>query len=372
MRYRALSAVVVLLLFSLVLGGCSLLQGAGDAVEGVQEIATRQQDAAPEVADATKAAPAPTAAATEAEEEEQVEPVEPEESIDLVDVESLDSYRQFVSWAVTEGDDAEEWSITTEFVRDPAAQRMIWSGTDADGNVSSWEIIQIGTVTYMRTSGEGEEEEWMSMTSDDAEPPTEEVTAFDLDDAESYLSSGDCDNKGRDDIEGQRATHYVCTKDVFGDDLGFWMTGGQLTDGGMEIWVSDEYDVQLASIVWWEGVDEDDVPHAWRMEQKLWDINESFTIEPPEGAAAPGLPEDIALPSGATVTSAMSGMVSFEVEMPMEDAMTFFKEGMPANGWTLESEYEGMLTYTKEGRQAMIMLSEEEAMLSGAIMISEE
>jgi hypothetical protein len=275
-------------------------------------------------------------------------------------------------WAVTEGDEHTEWSISTEFVRDPASQRMIWEGTDEEGNVTSWEMIQIGTVTYMRMSEEGEDEEWMSMTSDDAEPPTQDETAFDMDDPETYLASGHCDNKGRDDVEGQRATHYVCNKDVFAEDPALWMTGGEMTDGGMEIWVSDENDIQVRTIIWWEGVDEDNVSHAWRMEDKVWDINEPFTIDPPEGAAAPGLPEDVPLPSGATVTTAMGEMVGFEVEMSMDDLVAFYHDAMPANDWTLESEYEGMLTYVKEGRTATIMLSEEDAMVSGMIMISEE
>ncbi len=291
-------------------------------------------------------------------------------AVDVVDVNSLDSYRQMVSWSMTEGGVTEEWSATTEFVREPAAQRSVWQGVDKEGVASGWETIQIGTVTYMRGLGEGEE--WMSMTSQDAQPPTQQVTMLSLQEAESILSSGHCKREGQDDVEGQPATHYVCSKEILGENASFQMEEGELTDGGLELWVSDEHNVQVRSIMWWEAENEEGAQQAWRMEQKIWDINRPITIEAPAGVAAPGLPDDVPLIPEATITSALSGIVSFEVDMALDAVVAFFKEEMPDNGWSLESENKSTLTYSKEGRQAMIVLSEEEAMLTGMIMITEE
>ncbi len=367
MRYRMLGAIAVVLLVAVVMSGCTLLKSASDTVDAVKDMATEQTEQTGAAISGQSAIPEKDEADTSEDEEAAAS----EDEVDVEDIASLDSYRQLVAWTVTEDEETQEWSSTTEFVRDPASQRVVWRGVDNDGNVTSWEMIQIGTITYMRTSGEGEEDEWMSMTSDDAQPPQQQVSMYTMDSAETYLNTGHCDKKGRDDVEGQSAMHYVCDKEVYGAGSLFWMTGGTLTDGGMELWISDEFDVQVRSIMWWEGKDEDDVEYAWHMEEKVWDINEPFTIEAPEGVAAPGLPDDVPLPADAAITSAMSGMVSFEVEAELDAVLTFYADEMPANGWTLESQYEAMLTYNKDGRQAMIMLTQEDAMLSGVIMITE-
>ena len=69
------------------------------------------------------------------------------------------------------------------------------------------------------------------------------------------------------------------------------------------------------------------------------------------------------------MTMAMAGIVGFEVEAALADVSAFYREQMEIEGWTLDSEYEGMLNYSKDGRTAMIMLSESDDMTEGSIMV---
>jgi hypothetical protein len=370
MRTKTWIAIALALALMFAVSGCDLLQGAQEVVETVKEVASEQ--AAP-VGEATPSSATGKQAATPDDDDVAEQEAEAEEEIDLADVEALDSYRQLVSWETTEGDETNSWSMLTEFVRDPAAQRTVMVVVDDAGTEFGWEMIQIGTTTYMKYSTEGEEDAWMSMTSDDAEPPSQDLDMYNLQGSEYYLNSGHCANKGRDDVEGQRATHYVCTKDVYGDEFSFWIAGGRLTAGGMEFWISAEYDVEVRNISWWDVVDQDNVEYTWRVEQKVWDINQPISIEAPEGVAAAGLPEDVPLYPDATITTAMTGMVAFEVVAELDDVVAFFKEEMPNNGWALESEYAGMLSYTKEARQITIMVGQDEgsAKVSGAYMLTE-
>ena len=69
------------------------------------------------------------------------------------------------------------------------------------------------------------------------------------------------------------------------------------------------------------------------------------------------------------MTMAMAGMVGFEVEAELADVTAFYREQMETAGWTLDSEFEGMLNYSKDGRTAMIVLSESDSMVEGSIMV---
>lgn len=371
MRSRRWIVLVAILVLSMAVTGCGLLQGVQEVTDVVKEVSEQIETPKETSAD-------PVDVDADVDEEPVADEgvaSDPDDSIledlEIVDVDSLDSYRQLLIWAFTEGEETEEWAVTTEYVRNPPAQRTHWRGTDWRGDISGWEMIQIGPVTYMRVSEEGEEEEWMSMTSEDAEDPEQQLDLYGLGSGEHYLRSGYCEQGPDREFEGHPVVHMVCSKEALGDEFTFWLFGGRLADGGVEIWISTEYEVQVGNITWWEGEDEDGVYHNWRTEQRVWDINAPFNIEAPEGAQAPGLPDDVPLIPGAHVLTAMSGMASFEVDADLDEVLDFYREQMPEHGWTLQSEFGEMFTYTKNGREATLIFSEVNDKVNGVVMITE-
>jgi hypothetical protein len=259
----------------------------------------------------------------------------------------------------------------TEFVREPASQRSVWVAVDADGNESGWEVVQIGNVTYMSFSSAGEDPQWMSMSSDEADVPTQDLNMYSAGSADSYLGSAHCENRGRDDVEGHRAVRWVCSQEVFGSTFAWWLDGGRFTDGGMEFWISEQYDVQIGSLTWWEGVDGEGNDVSWYMEEKVWAINEPFTIEAPAGVELPGLPDDVPLMPNARVTTAMAGMVVIEIEAPIDEVLDFYREEMAEYGWDLDGEYGESLNFSKGARTLMAMFTTQGAKVSGVFMVSE-
>jgi hypothetical protein len=187
--------------------------------------------------------------------------------------------------------------------------------------------------------------------------------------AANYLDDANCKRKGRDDVDGQAAVLYVCEQGVFGAYSGIWGATGKLVSGSVQTWVSDEYDVPLRSISEWIGEDDDKVRHEYYSEASITDINEPIKIEAPEGVDLPGLPEDVPLYPDASITLAMAGMVGFDVEAEMADVIAFYREQMVASGWTLDTDGGEMLSFSKESRTATIMLSADDTLVSGSIIV---
>jgi hypothetical protein len=368
MRFRLLVLLVLMALLVVPFAGC------GGSDEGADSQATT--DGAQSAADkgATETVLQDEGAAA-TENEATAAPVSEDQgsttSPEVAALDSLDSYRQTMTTRSVSGDEVSEWTVVTEYVREPSAMRTVWTSVDANGNkVTSWETIQIGTTTYMRgDESQGGSAEWVSYTSGDAEEPQGSADITNWMSTANYLDDPNCKRKGNDDVDGQAAVLYVCEQGVFGAYSGIWGATGQLISGSVQTWVSKEYDVPLRSISEWVGEDNDKVRQEYYSEASITDINESITIEAPEGVSAPGLPEDVPLYPEAAITLAMAGMVGFEVEAEMADVISFYKEQMVAGGWTLDTDGGEMLSFSREARTATIMLSADETKISGSIIV---
>jgi len=303
-------------------------------------------------------------AVVEPEEEDEPEPVE------VASLDTLDSYRQTMTTRVVTDDEETEWTMVTEFVRDPAAYRAVWTSVEGDDDAEeAWEILQIEDTTYMRSDDGSGEGEWMAYSSADAEDIQSSADITNWMSAENYLDDEGCKSKGREKVDGQDTIHYVCDERMFTAYSGIWGVTGKLIEASLETWVSDEYGVPLRSISSWVGEDEDGVRHEYYSEGEITDINKPITIEAPSGVDVPGLPEDVPMYPGATIDVAMAGMVSFKVDAAADEVISFYQEAMPAEGWSLDSEMEGMLMFSKEGRSATIMTSEEDDLISVTVLV---
>ena len=150
---------------------------------------------------------------------------------------------------------------------------------------------------------------------------------------------------------------------------------GELTQATGDLYIAEDDNFVVLMEMSFEGEDldmdlgdGDEEAKAVRMEirYETTDVNEPFTIEvPAEAAESSSLPDDIPVPEGATGINNMFGMISFTAETPPEEVFTFFQEEMPNNGWT-ETSADAMsglwmLEYTKDGRTASIMISEDDS-----------
>ncbi|MHB1318556.1 MAG: hypothetical protein ACYCYF_08070 [Anaerolineae bacterium] len=367
MRIRILVLVILLALLVAPLMGCGSKDDAENPnavedVQGSEDTGDTGDDQEPE-----------SSASDEDTDEAEADDTddEAEAAPDVATLDTLDSYRQSMTTRVVSGDEVTEWTILTEFVREPRAQRMVWSSVDAEGNqTESWETIQIGTTTYMRgDEASGGSAEWVSYSSEDAEEPEGSADITNWMNAANYLEDPNCKRQGREDVDGQNAVLYVCDEGVFGAYGGVWGVTGKLIEASIQTWVSDEYDVPLRSITEWVGEDDDKVRHEYFSEGIITDINEPITIEPPEGVDKPGLPEDVPLYPDAKITLAMAGMVGFEVDAALPDVIAFYKEEMVAQGWALDTDGGEMLSFSKEGRSATVMMSASDATVSGSIIV---
>jgi len=375
MRQRALLIVLLAALVAMPLAGCG---GSPDETGAAATAVTKEkteavsesepaQEAEPVIATDT---PEPETETAEEDETEESEAEEPSAETARGALQDLDSYRQTATLRSTTDDDVDETQVLLEYVREPQATRLVLTQVDSAGEpVSESEIIQIGNTTYIRTQEVGEEPgEWATFASDEASESGELPGALDWMASSDYFEgSSSCDRKGREDVAGQPATLYECDKGVFVPeevDL-----TGKLVEGSAKTWISEEYRVPVRSIINYATEDEDGVRYEFYYEMTVTDVNVPITIEAPEGVEAPGLPEDVPLYPEANITTAMTGMVIFEAEAETADVLDFYREEMEAEGWTLDSDMEDMLTYAKEGRSVWIMVEAKDGMVEGSIMI---
>lgn len=299
---------------------------------------------------AAQAAPQPTA-------EEELEVVAPEMA------DNITSYRQTLKMLTTVDEESDtDWNSLTEWVKSIPARRMLIKGADSDGEPFEWEMIQIGDASYMRYG-----EEWMVMAGGQ-EPPGNESLAWV--DPNTWKDDPACSYKGQEAINGMQTKHWHCGKEVFTRVGMTPFTDGQLDEGSVDSWVSTEFEVAVKTEIEWKGKNEEDKPVTFLMTSETYDINESFTIEAPEGVDLPGLPDDIPMMEGANDVFAMAQMVTYNVVGTVQDVTDFYTASMPDNGWEAGEEgfVPGMLSFTKGERSAQIMISEEDA-TTASVMI---
>lgn len=92
---------------------------------------------------------------------------------------------------------------------------------------------------------------------------------------------------------------------------------------------------------------------------------DGFEIEEEEGEASGGeqVAEDIPLPPEDTISNrfSMQGVLTFNTTLEFQDAISFYKTEMPANGWALEQEYitdfSAYLSYKQGERTAEVTIT---------------
>ena len=323
------------------------------AVESTTEPAAEPTQASSEDASADTSA---DASVDEPVDESVTDEVEEAFGLDLAALETnpealgggpLDSYRIRMTWRVEpkEGQDASVESFTMEvaYTSDPQAQK-ISMGDETGGFASS--MVQIGDRMWIQAG-----EQWIEVSSEDTAQFDQMLTSFDS--ATAGLS-GNAKLVGEEEINGVATRHYTFDESMSGLGMGAY----EHLKG--EVWVAIEGDYAVKYL--FDTEDEESIMH-WEWE--VYDINAPFTIEPP--AAAEGARDDIPEMPDATERTAFGAMVTYETPSDMATVADFYKEQMPAQGWTFEessstiTDQFTMLNFVKEGERSGIMLSPDDS-----------
>lgn len=244
--------------------------------------------------------------------------------------------------------------VAEEFILEPRAQRIVsTSSKSVQGQViesTRTEMVTIGQTFYVSSQAADGKTSCTSLSSSDTTPPEQGLSP------DMWGSVSDAKYVNTETVNGIRAKHYAWKE---GSLVGFgWLSGKGETwvavDGGFVVkqavegtgkgWlVADQTQEGTTTVVY-----------------EVTDANGSFEILPPEGCEGPAT--DIPIMPDALETMQSGEFVSYRSPTALADVVGFYKTEMPANGWQASGEpttMEGFsqLAYTKDTRQASVMLS---------------
>jgi hypothetical protein len=272
-------------------------------------------------------------------------------------LDKLDSYRASYSWKWSETKDGATttgfWDAVEEYSKADSARHMTWSGSEG-----SIEIIRIGPYTYMKS----EDGTWTSMLTSDTEPLGSTALISDP----LSLIAGD---KGTLVQRGMTVNGVVADHYTLAESSGGLLLFGVADKISGDVYVSPDTQIVVKYAAHYEGANlgiSGGTNGVLDVAFDLTDINKPVKITAPEGVAPP-LPEDIPVMDGATELTAMSGVVSYKTTHSVEEVTAFYNQAMPQKGWQAgQSAVEGMLSFTKDQRQATVMIQGE----SGATTVT--
>ncbi len=281
------------------------------------------------------ATPTPAPVATPTEEALQLEKLS-------AGLEKFSSYR--IKWDVSfDGKDASgnpvKWEThwLEEYIANPPARRVTFESPEG-----TFIMAQIKDKTYFVAGG--------SCLSGTA-PEAKVLERFS---PELGVSGGTF--VGYDTIAGVKAKHYTFDEKALG-----W---GGFTKVKGDVWIAPEgyalkevVEAYGKDVFWEKG--EGTLKWTW----EVIDLNKPITIEVPRECAL-ALPEDIPILADASETLTSEGMIMYKSATPFKEAVKFYKEKMPANGWSaapgsVEMENMVMLNFSKGDRTVSISISPE-------------
>lgn len=268
--------------------------------------------------------------------------------------EALQSYRLRAGWRIEpkEGSTAtaEAYEIEAARTSDPLAEEMHMS-IESQGISASY--IHIGDRFWFQSG-----DQWIEMSS--SELGEFDQMFYGLDSATAGLS-GDAKLVGQEDLNGVATYHYSFDETILGAGAGVYSS----IRG--EVWVA----VEGEYVVKYDYAAEDsEATYSWAWE--VYDINAPFTIEPPAGAQ--GAREDIPIMSDATEQVTVGGMITYKTPSDLSTVLSFYKEQMPANGWTLNETTTmvtpqfALLYFDKDGETASVTLAPDDAGGTGVVI----
>ena len=242
-----------------------------------------------------------------------------------------------------------------EFTQEPRAQRIAFTSTgfseELPNQSGTFEMITIGDTSYMVTQDNDGKRSCISTSSAESTQPQQGLFSPDM-------------------LGGVSGAKYVKTETVNGINAKHyaWQEGGLFglgfTSGKGDVWVAVDgnYVVKYTAEATGKGTlfGSTSEEGTITVEYNLTEVNGSFQIEPPADCEAPAT--DIPIMADASDKSTFGEMVSYTSASALADVVEFYKREMPNNGWQPSgepTEMEGlaMLEFTKDNRQAQVMIS---------------
>ncbi|MGQ9585114.1 MAG: hypothetical protein ACUVXG_06900 [Anaerolineae bacterium] len=280
-----------------------------------------------------------------------------------------------------------DFTIDMESVKEPPASRVVMVGKDESG-FTGLEMVQVEGAIYMRFK-EKETDEWQEWTSFASGETADQMSPEEMF-MGPFMGLQQWDARElqvvdrHETVNGVDCTHYQVSDKAMAEFIRLTTEPGkelepgelQVTQAQADFWVANKGEYLVEAAVRIEGT-QDNQPYWMEITTEVLEVNKPFTIEPPAGAAKPGLPDDVPVFPGATMTASGMGITTFEVKATVKEVADFYKAQMPTNGWTakgepLEMENMAMLGFTKDGRSCQVMISAEGEKVTLTISISAE
>lgn len=351
---------IILCIGALLLAACGGQQAAAPQSSGGGTPAPTQSGSPPGPTEDPAAAPtdAPTDTPTSA-------PVAEATAVDIANIsqglDALDSYRAEFTYSFQGNDNGnpvtEELTYSTEYVREPAAQRITTgSSTNAD---QTFEIIIAGGQNYMTI---GDQCVSSATTDDSLTSGTFEPSDFVGDISGNTLL-------GRETVNGVETNHFRA-------NLPITMILTETTSSNVEFWVADQgYLIKyvMEATGRGQGIFGTSAGEGiLRFEYNVLDINQPISITPPDGCG--GAPADVPVLPDAQNMATFGELITYTSATSLEEASEFYNAQMAANGWSAQPGAGGVpgfaqLTFTKGGRTAAITITSDPSTNTTSVLI---
>jgi hypothetical protein len=363
MKGRSWLPLTLLVLASL---ACSVFGRAERAIEVGKEAATKVSEVATTVGEEGLATLVPESAEEGgvAEGASDEEPAPP--AIDADALAGLDSYRTRFSaaWKPAEGE-PEIIAFEEAHTRDPRARHFVMEGSTED---QSLEIVQIEDRSWMCGGGVCSE---MEADPDELAASFSDAAMFDPGD---MTDDANASFVGREEINGIQTRHYSLKLTPAQVAL---MAEGDVSDVVGDAWIADEPGLPKFAVRFemsWAEKRQDLMGEA-SFVYETYDVNAPFTIEPPEGADESGLPDDVPVYPNGEETFSMADMTTFDSPDGVTTVADFYRERLPAEGWTAESDddMETMVqqVWKKGDRMLTLVVTEQDGGSTAMITLEE-
>ena len=281
------------------------------------------------------------------------------------DLSALNSYRVHYTFNWESSKDSQKeagfWDIWGQFVRQPPARRLAWTGTGTGG--AKQELVQVGEDIYMNTGSD-----WVAMMSSQMDIFMDNPLLI----SPLHMMFGTRGKVVQKNviINGISANHYVLDESALKTAPGL----GVISKAEADVWVSPEFDPVVRYVAHYNAQDlaiGGGEEGTLDLTFDLMDINQPIDITAPEGVK-PAVPEDIPILEDVADMNAFSGMITYSSTRGVEEVTAFYEARMPAQGWTKgEAVMPAGMDFTKGSRTAQIMIQAEEGKTTVTIISGE-
>jgi len=284
-------------------------------------------------------------------------------------LDALNSYKAVFSMRFEGTNDAGEpvsssFSFEEEFQKQPPAKRTRFSGTGGDaGNAGNFESIEADGNTYVIFGD-------ICSSSDSAEVPT---ASGSMSPSSVIGNINAAQYVGMESVNGVPAKHYIV------DVTGYQALG--YVNAQAEAWIADpgnfvvKYMLEATGQDTLLGFGSSGTEGTIHWDYEVTSVNQPVDIQPPENCG--GAPDDVPIMDDATGQSSFGGTIVYTSASPLADVVAFYRQQMPANGWSedigaggFNTDQFSMLNFTKGGRSASITISADASNNTTSVLIS--